>query len=490
MIKQVRSQIITEGSETILPKISVVSCVNDLDKYNCCVGSSFKQEQKNATLELIPINNTSNTLSAPEALNQGLKKATGEIAVFCHQDVKFPQGWIKKLLEQISIIERIHKNWGVLGTFGIARNGTPAGHIIGCGVHFYCPPLPVEAQSLDEHCLIIRKDSGLKFDENLGGFHLYGADICLEAMAKGLTNFAIDTCLEHLSPGGKLDQSFYDAMKRLYIKWRNRNPPLSVVETTCKVCRLRPGLRGKVAYEIARFARKRRRKKMRKQQVGTHLSNLSDKPKGYFQGVREEMLKYIPKNVKKTLEVGCGFGEFSAMIKERFGAETWAVEMDKEAAHEAAKKLNKVINADIDEALNQIPDNYFNCIIFLDVLEHLIDPYSVLVSMKQKLTDEGVIVTSIPNVRYYRNYIDFAIRGNWDYQDAGTLDKTHLRFFTYKSILKMFEQLGFEVLVIEGIHPTKNKKLILLNILLFKALEDLKYLQFAVVAKPKAAQRA
>ena len=249
-----------------MPKISVVSCVNDFDKYNCCVGHSFQQEQRDGTVELIPIDNTSNTFSASEALNQGLKKATGEIAVFCHQDVKFPQGWIEKLLVQVSIIERTHKNWGVLGTFGVAKDGSPAGHIIDCGVQFYCPPLPVEAQSLDEHCLIIRNASGLEFDENLGGFHLYGADICLEAMTKGLTNFAIDACLEHLSLGKKLDQSFYDAMNRLYIKWQNKNPPVYVVETTCKVCRLRPGLRGRIEYEITCFKRKRRRKRLRKLQ--------------------------------------------------------------------------------------------------------------------------------------------------------------------------------------------------------------------------------
>ena len=220
--------------------------------------------------------------------------------------------------------------------------------------------------------------------------------------------------------------------------------------------------------------------------VQANLTKLSDKPRGYFQGAREEMLKYIPKNVRTTLEIGCGFGGFSALVKENCEAETWAVEADEEAAEEAAKKLNTVINKDIVTSLNQIPDNYFDCIIFLDVLEHLVDPYLLLLSIRQKLTREGVLVASIPNVRYYRNYIDFAIKGNWDYQDAGTLDKTHLRFFTYKSILKMFEQLGFEVLVIEGIHPTKNKKLRLLNILFFNALEDLKYLQFAVVAKPNA----
>jgi 2-polyprenyl-3-methyl-5-hydroxy-6-metoxy-1,4-benzoquinol methylase len=198
------------------------------------------------------------------------------------------------------------------------------------------------------------------------------------------------------------------------------------------------------------------------------------------------MLKYIPDGTRATLDVGCGFGGFSAMVKERFNAETWAVEMDKQAAQEAAKRLDKVINSDVTQSIDELPDNYFDCIIFNDVLEHLVDPYSVLVGMKRKLTGKGVIVASIPNVRYYRNLVNFALKGNWDYQDAGTLDKTHLRFFTYKSILKMFEQLGFEVLVIEGIHATRNKKLRVLNILLFKALEDLKYLRFATVARPRS----
>ena len=216
---------------------------------------------------------------------------------------------------------------------------------------------------------------------------------------------------------------------------------------------------------------------------------MEHKPDGYFSGTRDNMLKYVPEGVKTTLEFGCGYGGFSALLKKDLGVEAWAVEIDKEAAGEAAKKLDKVINADALESLSQVPDDYFDCIIFLDTLEHLADPYSVLVALKKKLTGRGVVLTSIPNVRYYHNYIDFAIKGDWDYKDAGTLDKTHLRFFTYKSILKTFDHLGYEVLLMEGIHATGNKKLRLLNILLFNALEDLKYLHFVTVARPKTPQQ-
>jgi len=243
-----------------LPKISVVSCVNDFDKYNCCVGISFQQEQRDGTVELLPIDNTSNNLSAPAALNLGIAKADNNIIVCCHQDVIFPEKWTTSLFEQINIIEGTHKNWGVLGIFGIAKNGMRAGNVIDYCGHSYNLPLPAEVQSLDELCLIIRKDSRLRFDEELSGFHLYGADICLEAMAKGLTNFAIDACVTHTSPGGKLGPDFYEAEEKLFNKWNGRNPPIPTIETTCKFCRLQGGLKGFLAYKIIRRKRKRRKK--------------------------------------------------------------------------------------------------------------------------------------------------------------------------------------------------------------------------------------
>lgn len=197
------------------------------------------------------------------------------------------------------------------------------------------------------------------------------------------------------------------------------------------------------------------------------------------------MLKYIPQGVKTTLEFGCGFGGFSALVKQTFNTETWAVEIDKMVAQKAAEKLDRVINADALESLHEIPENYFNCIIFFDILEHLVDPYTLLSAAKTKLTETGVIVASIPNIRYYRTFVDFVIHGNWTYQSQGILDKTHLRFFTYKSIKQMFCELGFEILLLEGIHPTSSRTFKLLNMVLGGALWDVRYQHFVIVAAPE-----
>ncbi len=215
------------------------------------------------------------------------------------------------------------------------------------------------------------------------------------------------------------------------------------------------------------------------------MNNTHNKPSGYFSSDREDMLKYIPQDIKTSLEFGCGYGGFSALLKNRFYAESWAVEINEEAAREAAKKLDKVINSDATKSLNDIPEQYFDCIILFDILEQLVDPYSLLLALKTKLTSKGVIIASIPNVRYYRTLTQLVIHGNWDYKDHGILDKTHLRFFTYKSIVKMLNRLDYKILKMEGIHPTSSRTFKILNIILLNYLSDVMYKHFAFVVRPR-----
>jgi 2-polyprenyl-3-methyl-5-hydroxy-6-metoxy-1,4-benzoquinol methylase len=199
------------------------------------------------------------------------------------------------------------------------------------------------------------------------------------------------------------------------------------------------------------------------------------------------MLKYVPGNVERTLDLGCGAGNFSALIKSEFNAECWGVEMDRQAAQAAGTKLDKIITADVTQCLSDIPDDYFDCVICNDILEHLVDPFGLLIHLKQKLTAEGVVVASFPNIRYCRILFDLVMRGNWDYKEHGILDKTHLRFFTYRSIVKMFPSLGYELLTIEGIEPDPSalSRLVkFVNLLLLNRFKDTIYHHFACVARP------
>ena len=204
----------------------------------------------------------------------------------------------------------------------------------------------------------------------------------------------------------------------------------------------------------------------------------------YFNNIREEMMEFVPVSCKNTLEIGCSEGRFSTLIKERNNAEVWGVEMNSDASLVAEKVLHKVINKDFFAALPLLPLNYFDCIIFNDVLEHFTEPLDVLKEVKKHLNPEGVIVSSIPNVRFVGNLVDLLIKKDWEYkEEGGILDATHYRFFTKKSIIRLYNQAGFEVVKIKGINPTGSIKVKLLNLLTFGFTNDIQYLEFASVAK-------
>jgi hypothetical protein len=115
-----------------------------------------------------------------------------------------------------------------------------------------------------------------------------------------------------------------------------------------------------------------------------------------------------------------------------------------------------------------------------------VDPYTLLRLLKGKLAEGGVIVSSIPNIRYYRTFTKFVIHGEWDYKDHGILDRTHLRFFTKKSIIKMWEQLGFRILLTKGIHPTSSRTCKLLQVFTFGLFSDIRYKHFVSIVKAGA----
>lgn len=218
--------------------------------------------------------------------------------------------------------------------------------------------------------------------------------------------------------------------------------------------------------------------------MAADIFKIDAKPLQYYGYDREEMLKYLPANMHKILEVGCGEGLFGFLCKQKMGAEFWGIELIEDAAVKAKDKLDKVLigNIELDELY--IPDNYFDCIVFNDVLEHLQYPWIVLDKIKRYLKPGGYAVASIPNMRYYEIVKGLLFRKEWEYEDAGIMDKTHLRFFTIKSIRKMFERSGYSVLSLEGIrHEVFPWKFNLLNKVFNNQLDDMRYKQFACVAK-------
>ncbi len=182
----------------------------------------------------------------------------------------------------------------------------------------------------------------------------------------------------------------------------------------------------------------------------------SDVKRGLYRGCRyEQDLKGSigPKYQKvldlvgwdrMVLEVGChtGYlGELLAMRRNR----VWGVEINEEAARQAGGSYERVIIGDVeDEALwSRFPKD-FDVILLLDVLEHLVDPWKLLDRSKEILRPEGFLLITLPNIAFYSVRKDL-LRGRFEYQDSGILDRTHLRFFDFHSARKLIEGAGYRI---------------------------------------------
>ena len=209
------------------------------------------------------------------------------------------------------------------------------------------------------------------------------------------------------------------------------------------------------------------------------------KEDNYYAHQRPEMQALVPQSARRLLEVGCGGGIFAASLKAKREIHVTGIEAFAEAAAQAAGRIDRVIAAGIEAALPQLAEERFDCIVINDVLEHLVDPWEVLRQLRPLLNVDGVLVASIPNARYLPVFKDYVLRGQWQYQLEGVLDRTHLRFFTRRSMQAMFEAAGYTMVSIQGIHPVQvSWKFKLLNALFKDAFSDMPYLQFASVVRP------
>jgi 2-polyprenyl-3-methyl-5-hydroxy-6-metoxy-1,4-benzoquinol methylase len=214
-----------------------------------------------------------------------------------------------------------------------------------------------------------------------------------------------------------------------------------------------------------------------------------DKVETYWQGDRREMLKYVPANSRRILEVGCGEGGFAKLISNK-DREIWGVEPHTSAAQKAERHLFRVLPGTIESRICDLPNDYFDLIIFNDVLEHLIDPAEILVKVKMKLAESGSVLASIPNLRFAKVTYNLLFNNDFTYTEFGILDSTHLRFFTIKTIRDLFHSSGYIIEFMEGIDKSPST-LALAYSLFFSLLtisncSDMLYTGFAVLAKKES----
>jgi hypothetical protein len=183
-----------------------------------------------------------NCPSAADGLNIGIERAGNEWGVFLHQDVLLPPGWDGCVADQLQEAERRFGPIGVAGVYGVGETITSGdlteslaaeriGWVVDRGrVLREGPELPARVATLDELLLIVRRDTPLRFDPTLG-FHLYGADICLQAREQGLAVVALAAPCHHNSRSVGLPDAFFASAAVFARKWNHRLP----VATPCVI---------------------------------------------------------------------------------------------------------------------------------------------------------------------------------------------------------------------------------------------------------------
>jgi 2-polyprenyl-3-methyl-5-hydroxy-6-metoxy-1,4-benzoquinol methylase len=224
------------------------------------------------------------------------------------------------------------------------------------------------------------------------------------------------------------------------------------------------------------------------------------KPTGstYFSNTRSEMLAFIPTGrLGRVLEIGCASGIF---IESLNADERWGVEPNDAVACQARDRGITVLVGLYAQVESSIPDAYFDLIVANDVIEHMTDHEEFLQVVKRKLSPQGCLVGSVPNIRHLSELLKLIVLKDWRYTEDGVLDKTHLRFFTQRSLRRSLMATGYEAERISGLRsvfrfdagiPLKkaiaNWLITLLAIVVTLGhASDTQYLQFGFRARPRA----
>lgn len=174
----------------------------------------------------------------------------------------------------------------------------------------------------------------------------------------------------------------------------------------------------------------------------------------YYGHIRTELLSVMTLPPCNVLEIGCAGGATGAELKRRFpGARVTGIESHEPAAEAARAHLDRVICANVEQMdfeENGIAPQSLDTVIMADVLEHLYDPWKLLARIKPLFCVDAQVIASIPNVRNLW-LIDQLLSGKWEYEAAGLLDITHIRFFTLKSIEQLFGGAGYSITFVQRI---------------------------------------
>ncbi len=174
-----------------------------------------------------------------------------------------------------------------------------------------------------------------------------------------------------------------------------------------------------------------------------------DVPSRYFTDAKPAFLQLIDPRGLRVLDLGCGGGNNGEMLKRAGAREVVGVERDPGAVAKARERLDRVVECDL-AALDpaDLGDQPFDAILASDVLEHLYDAEGVLARAITRLRPGGAVVVSLPNIANVGTFAHLLLK-TWPRRASGIFDRTHVRFFGKRDMVRLLQGAGLEVRRVE-----------------------------------------
>ncbi len=199
--------------------------------------------------ELVIIDNSNNDFSIFSAYNRGVSLSKFSYLCFVHEDVEFvTSDWGLNIINHLKTPEigfigvaggravlRVPYDWS---SFESMRNIINSHYTKNNQLVDAKTLRPTNPQNVKEECVVLdgvficankAMFDKISFDVQLGGFHCYDMDICLQAAKNGYQNYMVfDIDIRHFSLGN-FDKSYIEAILSFHRKW---NPYLPFFDLT------------------------------------------------------------------------------------------------------------------------------------------------------------------------------------------------------------------------------------------------------------------